>query len=643
VRLAASSGGGGEGAAGPLAQLTWRSVLTGGVIGMLMAVGNVYMVMKVGLSFGVAITACVVSFVAWNLLRKLSGGRAGEMSILESNCMQSTASAAGYSTGATLSATFAALLMLDPLHRHQPWWVVGAFTFTTAALGVFLAIPMKQLFINREQLAFPSGIAAASTLRSLHARSAEALRAARAMIASMALGALVAVLDTAEDQFEALGRFFVWMRVHLVDVHLPAQVPAQGFALLDGKPLVGFGFAPGVLLIGTGMLVGVRVALSMLGASVLLYFGLAPWLHGIDAAHTGQAGYVPSIPLAGGGTIFHPVRWSLWGGASILAVSSVTALALRWRTVAAALFPGREDRGSPASAQGEGSGMIKGTSGSEVPRSWLIAGVLPLAAGLLALQVFVFGVAWWAGLIAIGMCFILALVVARATGESDLSPMGAMGKVMQLLFAVIAPPGAVGAQASTMQNVLSAGISVNSSGAAADLLTDLKSGYLLGANPRKQFLAQFAGVFFGTLVCVPAWYLLVPDAAALDKYPVPAAQIWVATARALTGGLGLLPSSVLYAVIGGAALGIVLPVVEAILPKARPWLPSATGLGLAWVLPFNIVLSIAIGGVFGWLWRRLAPQGYERYAIPVASGLIAGESIVSALLGMLAGALGMAA
>ena len=152
-------------------QLTVRAVLMGGILGMFMALSNLYTTLKLGWSFGVAITACVLSFVIWNVLRGLSGGRLSQMSILENNCMQSTASAAGYSTGATVGTAFGALLLLaapdtQTLKLH-PWYVVTPFVFFTAALGVFLAIPMKRQMINYEQLKFPSGIAAAETLRSL--------------------------------------------------------------------------------------------------------------------------------------------------------------------------------------------------------------------------------------------------------------------------------------------------------------------------------------------------------------------------------------------------------------------------------------------------------------------------------------------
>ena len=161
--------------------------------------------------------------------------------------------AAGYSTGSTIATAFGALLLLDPAHRHQPWAVVAAFTVTTGAMGVWLAIPMKRQMINQEQLPFPSGIAAATTLRSLYSRSGEALRKAYSLVAGLATGLIVGVLNTGEDQFVALGKFFQFMRQRLFSVHLPEQVPESGFRLLAGKPMIGFGFEPSVLLISAGL------------------------------------------------------------------------------------------------------------------------------------------------------------------------------------------------------------------------------------------------------------------------------------------------------------------------------------------------------------------------------------------------------
>src|SRR5437660_405115 len=126
----------------------------------------------------------------------------------------------------------------------------------------------------------------------------------------------------------------------------------------------------------------------------------------------------------------------------------------------------------------------------------------------------------------------LFIAACRVTGETDTTPVGAMGKITQLTFGVLSP-------GNTNVNLMSANVTAAASSSSADLLTDLKSGYLLGAHPRKQFIAQFAGIFVGTLVTVLAFRLLVPDASVLgsDQFPAPAAQTWRAVALALSHGV----------------------------------------------------------------------------------------------------------
>ncbi|MFN8587493.1 MAG: OPT family oligopeptide transporter [Candidatus Eisenbacteria bacterium] len=614
-------------------QLTVRAVLMGGVLGMLMSVSNLYTTLKVGWSFGVAITSCVISYVLWNAFRTLTGGRLSQMSLLENNCMQSTASAAGYSTGATIATAFGALLLLDPQHRHQPWLVVASFTLATGAMGVFLAIPMKRQMINHEQLPFPSGIAAATTLQSLYSKSGEALQKAYSLVASLAIGAVVGVMNTAEDQFVALGRFFEFMRTRAFNVHLPEQIPANGFALVGGKPLVGFGFEPSVLLIAAGQIVGLRVSLSMLAASSLLYFFIAPWLYSLDAAQAGVANAVVNLPAVGGGALFHPVRWALWGGTSLMVFASLTSLALQWKTVARSFTALKQAKHATSGADADIEAKM---AAIEVPSSWLLAGFIPISIAMLAVQMLAFQIHWWAGLIAIGMSFVLTLVACRATGETDTTPIGAMGKVMQLIFALISP-------GNVTHNLMSAGVGANSASSSADLLTDLKSGYLLGANPRKQFIAQFIGIFFGTLAVVPAWYLMIPNDAALEKFPLPATRTWEAVARVLSNGIDSLPMSARWAILIGSAVGLLLPVLEKSFPKAKQWLPSAMGLGLGWVVFFSNALAFTIGATIAWVWSLVHKKSQDTFNVPIASGLVAGESIMKALLAMLATALGLLA
>ncbi len=606
-------------------QLTLRAVLMGGAIGMAMCCAHLYTILAVGWSFGVAITACVMSYVIWSLARAASGGRLSRMSILENNCMQSTASAAGYSTGSTVATAFGALLLISG--SHMPWYILAPFTLLTGAMGVFIAIPMKRQLINHEQLAFPSGIAAATTLKSLYSHGAEAVRKAYALIIAM-LGAMVlGILKTGEGTLAFLDRFLAWVQSFAFDIRVPSMIPAAGLTSINGKQLIGFGFDPSVLLIGAGMIVGMRVSLSMLAGSLLLYLWAGPMLIGMDQAHAGTQGYVVSIPIVGGGTIYHLYRWGLWGGTALLVCASLASVALQWRSVARAfrIF----GRG------GQESSIDTEMAGIEVPTKWFIAGIIPIALALLVIQYVAFQINVALGLVAVAMAFVLTLVAARSTGETDTTPSGAMGKVMQLLFAGLAP-GAV------TPNLISAGVAANSAVAGSDLLTDLKSGYVLGANPRKQFLAQFVGVFFGTAAMIPCWYLMIPNKEALEKFPAPATNQWRAVAELLTQGIDQLPLSARWAILIGGLVGVALPVAERLLPRrARPWFPSAMGLGLSWIIPFSNSASFAIGALIAWAWGRVNRSTRDAYNIPIASGLVAGESLIQGLIAMLATAIGL--
>src|SRR4030095_14067778 len=146
------------------------------------------------------------------------------MSILESNCMQSTASAAGYSTGGTLGTAFGALLLIQG--EHQPWDYLLPFVFFVAAMGVFLAIPMKRQMINHEQLPFPSGIAAAETLRSLYAHGAAAVHKAYSLVAALIVGGVVGLCRSVSglvEQFHA-ARWLGWIPRIPEDIPLPASL-----------------------------------------------------------------------------------------------------------------------------------------------------------------------------------------------------------------------------------------------------------------------------------------------------------------------------------------------------------------------------------------------------------------------------------
>ncbi|QQS08412.1 MAG: OPT/YSL family transporter [Phycisphaerales bacterium] len=771
-------------------QLTLRAVLMGGILGMAMAAANLYTTLAIGWGFGIAITACVISYVIWTAVRAISGNSISQMSVLENACMASTASAAGYSTGSTIATMFGALVLLKDPGPGQtledittlgvsPWWVVGLFTLCTGLMGVFLAIPMKRQMINQEQLPFPSGTAAAETLRSLYSQSKEAVRKAYVLVAGLAGGLLIGFLRAPQDVVDKvpiLTKFFGLFGGH---APIPSEVPVGWFncmyatsATPKGRHPYGAAVEPSALLIAAGMIVGPRISTSMLIGSLLLYGVVGPKMAAMDADHlepgatavhaavltqkstltdpaTAADSIVnaiiaaagdpkigvtfteeqlksfrsagddarkavldeakkaaesnPSAPAAkpeelaeaqinavvkaiddaavpvaadafaelpakkakadaiaaakargdtddkasmagdiayqdakyrknftwwswfGHENNFNMLRWALWGGTALMVFSSLMSIALQWKTFVRA-FKGARAGSTPGAVD---------MSDIEVPGSWMVIGMLPITIAMVWLQVQAFGVSWWAGVIAVAMSFVLSLVASRATGETDTTPIGAMGKVMQLMFAVLAPK-------NISANLASAGIAANSASSSADLLTDLKTGYLLGANPRKQFIAQFLGVFFGTLAIVPIWYLMVPDRAKLESFAMPATRAWEAVARVLVEGVSELPPSAITSIFVGAAIGCLLPIVEKFLPaKAKRFMPSAMGLGLSWVIPFQNALSFFIGAMIAEIWRLLSPKSQEHYNVPVASGLVAGESMMLAFLAISATVVGL--
>ncbi len=598
-------------------QLTWRAVIMGGVLGMLMSISNLYTTLKLGWSFGVAITACVLSYAIWNAFTVLGLAKT-KMTMLENNCMQSTASAAGYSTGGTLATAVGALLLISGDGERLGWFPVACWVLLTALLGVFLAIPMKRQMINQEQLPFPSGIAAAETLRSLYAKGSESILKARALIGALVVGGVIGFLRSFPLLKDSAGE---------PTTLIPGEFPfafkvfsIRGRAI-SGAQLAGFNFEPSLLLIAAGMIVGIRVSASMMLGSLVNYLVLVPYAMGLADWQQPHKTFIGHMEVALGDSgelvMVKVTRWSLWLGTALMVTSGLTSFALGWRTILRALT-GLRSKGDGTPVNDDPVARL------EVPMKWFVVGMAPITVGLMALCWLSFGIHPALGLLSVVLSFVLALVACRATGETDTTPIGAMGKITQFVYAVLSP-------ANKTVNLMTAGITAGAAGSSADLLTDLKSGYLLGANPRKQFLAQFYGIFFGIVAVIPAWYLLVPNKAALEAFNPPATNMWFAVAEALSAGISSIPESARYAIAIGGIIGIALPLLDALLPaKVKRFIPSSMGIGLAFVVPFANSLSFFIGAVITEVWMWRAKKSGERYIIPLASGAVAGESLAAA-------------
>lgn len=580
-------------------QLTLRALVMGSILGSVMSLSNLYVGLKTGWGLGVAITSCILSFAIYRTLMRIFPRLfRTEMTVLENNCMQSTASSAGYSTGGTMTSAIAAYLLVTG--KHIPMGILAWWTFFLAALGVFMAIPMKRQMINLEQLRFPSGIAAAETLRSLHSEGEEAVQKARALGISGLIGAVI-------NWFRDAGKPFA----------IPSYIPFPGSIL--GIPMIKWTLSVemSTILIAAGAIMGWRIAWSMLLGATINYAVLAPWMTRLGVLDASRISYR---------TI---VAWSTWTGTAIMVTSGLLHFAMNWRTIGRAFsgLSGFLRKGAGEAPEADPMARI------EVPATWFLAGTVLSGMGCIAVLYLAFGTTIWMGILAVLMTFFLAIVACRATGESDITPIGPMGKITQLMFGAVAPSNIV-------TNLMTASVTAGAAGASADLLTDLKSGYLLGANPRKQFLAQFIGIFAGTAVVVPAFYKLVPTASALGtaKWPAPSAQVWAAVARLLANGVESLHPTARWGLLIGGLIGIIIPLLEKAFPKHARYIPSATGLGLSMVIPFFNSLSMFIGAGIALYLEKRNPRIAEKYIVPVSSGLIAGESLMGVAVALLSSA-----
>jgi len=579
-------------------QLTVRAVIAGMAIGAVMCLSNLYVVLKTGWSLGVTVTACILAFALFRAVQSVGLTRR-EFSVLENNAMGSVASAAGYMTGGGNMAAIPALLVLTGA-RPDPGWMIAWFA-VIAALGVFVAIPIKRQLVNIEQLPFPTGTATAETIRSMHGAGHGGSDKARILGWAGVIGAVVAFLRDAKA---------AWMPFNLPK-SLPLPLSYRGHSAaewtlsLDGS----------LILAGAGALMGFRTGWSMLLGAIGTYGVLAPAM--VDR------GVIPAVSYKA------IVQWTLWPGAALLLSSGLLSFAFQWRSVVRS-FSGlaASMRAGRARTAGEADDPLAAV---ECPAWWFPAGFAVLGPMVVFLMAYLFGIPWWAGVAALPLAMVMGVVAARVTGETDVTPTKALGPVTQAMYGAMVP-GNVAA------NVMGANVTGGAGLHAADLLTDLKSGYLLGANPRQQLVGQLFGVLAGALIVVPAFNLLVPDASVIGspEFPAPAVQVWAGVSKALTDGLGGLDASARTAGLIGLIVGTALTLADRYAPaKVRECIPTASGIGIALVVPGYNAIAMFMGSLVAEIVRRRKPELGERAVVPVSSGFIAGESLMGIVVAML--------
>jgi uncharacterized oligopeptide transporter (OPT) family protein len=359
-------------------------------------------------------------------------------------------------------------------------------------------------------------------------------------------------------------------------------------------------------MIAVGGLVGFRACWSlMLGAIVA-------W--GVIGTQLATRGFItPSATLSERKLVG---EWLLWPGVTLMVVASLVSFSFSFPAILRAF-----------KRSGSDSSGVSQTDEGEVSRKWFIISIVVSLVLCLAMQMWLFGISWWAAAIAVLLSFALAIVASRVSGETNVTPVGAMGKVTQLTFAGLMP-------ANSAANLMSASVTAGAASQCADLMHDLKCGYLLGGVARYQVVSQAIGAIAGAAVGSYFYLILVPDPKTMlitTEWAAPAVSQWKAVAEVFKNGISSLPTGAMTAMMYAAALGVVLPIIEQYAPKKwKQFIPSPSAVGLAFVISASNSISMFIGGCIALAMSKIAPKWTTRFLVIVCAGIIAGESLTGA-------------
>lgn len=589
----------------PVAELTVRGILLGGLITLLFTAANVYLGLKVGLTFATSIPAAVISMA---VLRAFP-----DSTILENNIVQTIASAAG--TLAAIIFVLPGLVMIGWWHGF-PFVTTAAITATGGVLGVMFSVPLRRALVVDTDLPYPEGRAAAEVL--------QVGASARDGGAESARGLSILIWGSIASTAFAL----------LAQLRLVAAEAARWFRVGGGATGISGGLS--FALLGVGHLVGLSVGMAQLAGMATGWWILLPIL----TAHAAGGGSAEELA----NTVFRAdVRFF---GAGVIAVAAVWTLVKIARPVlggvASAIAASRARRGGGTLALGERDlpiGIVAGGAlAMLVPIALLLwsviaggplaaSGVLLIAGSLLFIVVI--------GLMIAAVCGYMAGLIGAS--NSPVSAIGILSVVaasllLVALFGRHTPDGT--AQALIAYALIVTGVVFGVATIANDNLQDLKTGQLVGATPWKQQVALIIGVCFGALV-VPVVLDLLNTAFGFAGAPGAGPQALAAPQAGLISALakGVLGGDLNWPMLRwGALAGIGFIALDELLGRAKLLRLPPLAIGIGIYLPMSVILPVTIGSVLGWLYDRWAggtrdAEGTRRLGTLLATGMIVGESL----------------
>lgn len=592
-------------------ELTLRGIILGALLTVLFTAANVYLGLKIGITFATSIPAAVISMAVLKLVR--------DSTIQENNIVQTIASSAG-----TLSAIIFVLpgLIMVGWWTGFPYWLSVAVIGIGGILGVMYSVPLRRALVTGSDLPYPEGVAAAEVLK-VGAGVGGAEENKRGLTA-IVISSLVSAF------------YFIFAKTRIV-----AEAAEKSFRLGAGATSASASLS--MALIGVGHLVGLGVGIAMIVGLLIARLGLLPWLTADQVSAGGAIDEIVSttfrekVRFIGAGTIGIAAIWTL------LKIIGPIVKGIR-----EALAANRARRGGEALDLTERDLPITIVGGTiivaMIPIALLLAAfaqsgpIATMEGTTLTLSIlYILG----AGIVIASVCGYMAGLIGAS--NSPISGVGILSVLgISLILAALFGQGA-GDGADTKALVAFAlfvtaiifGIATISN----DNLQDLKTGQLVGATPWRQQVALVLGVIFGALVIPPILELL-NSAFGFQGAPGAGPNALAAPQAALISAIaqGVLGGNLDWGLIGtGAIIGVVVIVIDELLrgTTSKYSLPAlAVGMGI--YLPMDLTLLIPIGALAGWLYNRWALRqrnaGFaERIGTLMATGLIVGESLMGVL------------
>ncbi len=585
------------------AELTLRGFVLGAAITLVFTAANVYLGLKVGLTFASSIPAAVISMAALRAFRNAT--------IYENNIVQTIASAAG---------TLSAIIFVLPGLVMVGWWSGFPFAQSFAicviggVLGVMYSVPLRRALVTGSDLPYPEGVAAAEVLK-----VGSASRAAERNEAGL-FALLGGTLASAGFALVVATRLFTG--------ELAGYFRAGGAAS-------GAAFSLSLALVGAGQLIGLTVGVAIFAGLVIAWGIATPILTALHpaagaAADVATTMWAHQVRFIGAGAIGVAALWSLGRLVRpvVLGVASALAAA-RCRRQSARDLP-RTERDLPI-------GIVALISAAcLVPLTFLLwsflrGGALASLAGPMTFAAVAYVVV--AGFFVAAACGYMAGLIGSSnspvSGLAILSVIGAalivLGVGHELAHVATLP---MIAYALLVTAVLLCVATISN-----DNLQDLKTGQLVDATPWRQQVALVLGVVVGALVIPPILDLLnhAYGFGGVSGLPAPQATLISALAK---GVIGHLLDWHLIEI--GALVGAVIVAADELLRRRNLALPPlAVGLGI--YLPISTTAPVVLGAILGWAYNRWSSRQNDterakQLGVLVASGLIVGESLFGVVL-----------